>query len=157
MRYLPLTETDREDMLARIGVPDVDALFSDVPNGKLLKEPLDLPRAKGELEVERILGRVRQCRDARQREEARAALDRVDEAENRVELRAVGGIGFPRHERPASFGKVFRRFGQKIVQKIVHRGTGAPQKSRLHHGGQWLMEGLYSERPEAADSLPLTP
>lgn len=58
MRYLPLTETDREDMLARIGVPDVDALFSDVPKGKLLKEPLDLPRAKGELEVERILGRM---------------------------------------------------------------------------------------------------
>lgn len=58
MRYLPLTETDREDMLARIGVTDVDALFSDVPNGKLLKEPLDLPRAKGELEVERILGRL---------------------------------------------------------------------------------------------------
>lgn len=58
MRYLPLTETDREDMLARIGVADVDVLFSDVPNGKLLKEPLDLPRAKGELEVERILGKM---------------------------------------------------------------------------------------------------
>ncbi|MFC5395874.1 aminomethyl-transferring glycine dehydrogenase subunit GcvPA [Bosea vestrisii] len=58
MRYLPLTETDREDMLARLGVSDVDALFSDVPDGKLLKEPLDLPRAKGELEVERILGKM---------------------------------------------------------------------------------------------------
>jgi glycine dehydrogenase subunit 1 len=58
MRYLPLTDTDREDMLARIGVPDVDALFSDVPAGKLLTAPLDLPRAKGELEVERILGRM---------------------------------------------------------------------------------------------------
>lgn len=58
MRYLPLTDTDREDMLARIGVPDIDALFSDVPTGKLLKAPLDLPRAKGELEVERIMGRM---------------------------------------------------------------------------------------------------
>lgn len=58
MRYLPLTDTDREDMLARIGVPDVDTLFSDVPAGKLLKAPLDLPRAKGELEVERIMGRM---------------------------------------------------------------------------------------------------
>ena len=58
MRYLPLTDTDREDMLARIGVSDVDALFSDVPAGKLLKAPVDLPRAKGELEVERILGRM---------------------------------------------------------------------------------------------------
>ncbi|WNJ89316.1 aminomethyl-transferring glycine dehydrogenase subunit GcvPA [Bosea sp. 685] len=58
MRYLPLTDTDRLDMLARIGVPDVDALFSDVPAGKLLTAPLDLPRAKGELEVERIMGRI---------------------------------------------------------------------------------------------------
>ncbi|TCR61080.1 aminomethyl-transferring glycine dehydrogenase subunit GcvPA [Bosea sp. BK604] len=58
MRYLPLTDTDREDMLARIGVSGVDELFSDVPAGKLLTEPLDLPRAKGELEVERIMGRM---------------------------------------------------------------------------------------------------
>lgn len=58
MRYLPLTDTDREDMLARVGVPDIDALFSDVPGGKLLKGPLDLPRAKGELEVERIMARM---------------------------------------------------------------------------------------------------
>jgi glycine dehydrogenase subunit 1 len=58
MRYLPLTDTDRLDMLARIGVPDVDALFSDVPADRLLKAPLDLPRARGELEVERIMGRM---------------------------------------------------------------------------------------------------
>jgi len=58
MRYLPLTDTDRLDMLARIGVPDVDALFSDVPAGKLLTAPLDLAPAKGELEVERIMGRI---------------------------------------------------------------------------------------------------
>ncbi len=58
MRYLPLTDTDREDMLARIGVADVDALFSDVPADKLLKAPVDLPRAKGELEVERIMAKM---------------------------------------------------------------------------------------------------
>lgn len=58
MRYLPLSDTDRQDMLARIGVSDVDALFSDVPADKLLKAPVDLPRAKGELEVERILARM---------------------------------------------------------------------------------------------------
>ncbi|OYW97699.1 MAG: glycine dehydrogenase (aminomethyl-transferring) [Bosea sp. 32-68-6] len=55
MRYLPLTDNDRVDMLARIGVADVDALFSDVPADKLLKAPVDLPRARGELEVERIM------------------------------------------------------------------------------------------------------
>lgn len=58
MRYLPLSDADRQDMLARIGVADVDALFSDVPADKLLKAPVDLPRAKGELEVERILARM---------------------------------------------------------------------------------------------------
>ena len=58
MRYLPLTDTDREDMLARIGVADIDALFSDVPADKLLKTPVDLPRGRGEAEVERILAKM---------------------------------------------------------------------------------------------------
>jgi len=58
MRYLPLTDDDRSEMLARVGVPHVDALFADVPKNVLLKQPLDLPRHKGELEVERILGRL---------------------------------------------------------------------------------------------------
>jgi glycine dehydrogenase subunit 1 len=55
MRYLPLTPADRAHMLARIGVPDVDALFRDVPEAARLAEPLDLPRHAGELEVERLL------------------------------------------------------------------------------------------------------
>lgn len=58
MRYLPLSDTDRGEMLARIGVKTVDDLFADVPKNLLLKEPVDLPRRKGELEVERILSRM---------------------------------------------------------------------------------------------------
>ena len=58
MRYLPLTDSDRGEMLARIGVEHIDDLFADVPRDKLLAGPLDLPRRKGELEVERILGRM---------------------------------------------------------------------------------------------------
>jgi glycine dehydrogenase subunit 1 len=58
MRYLPLSDTDRGEMLARIGVKAVDDLFADVPKNLLLKEPVDLPRRKGELEVERILSRM---------------------------------------------------------------------------------------------------
>jgi glycine dehydrogenase subunit 1 len=58
MRYLPLSDTDRGEMLARIGVNHVDELFADVPKNLLLKEPVDLPRRKGELEVERILSRM---------------------------------------------------------------------------------------------------
>src|SRR3546814_7227267 len=71
--------------------------------------------------IERVFGGVRQRRHSRQGEEARTALDRVDEAENGIELRAVGGVRLPRHDRPARFGKDFRRFGQNVVQQIVHR------------------------------------
>src|SRR6187399_131007 len=56
MRYLPLTDEDRRAMLARIGVPSVESLYRDVPAGALLKEPVDLPRHAGELEVERAIG-----------------------------------------------------------------------------------------------------
>ena len=58
MRYLPLSDTDRSEMLARIGVTHIDDLFADIPKDVLLTEPVDLPRRKGELEVERILGRM---------------------------------------------------------------------------------------------------
>ena len=55
MRYLPLTDGDRRDMLAAIGVPSVDSLFRDVPDGLLLKQPVDLPMHAGEIEVERAI------------------------------------------------------------------------------------------------------
>jgi glycine dehydrogenase subunit 1 len=58
MRYLPLSDADRGEMLARIGVATIDDLFADIPADKLLPGPVDLPRAKGEMEVERILGRM---------------------------------------------------------------------------------------------------
>ncbi|MBK8908219.1 MAG: aminomethyl-transferring glycine dehydrogenase subunit GcvPA [Rhodospirillales bacterium] len=51
-RYLPLTDEDRQAMLAVIGVESVDALFRDVPDHTLLKQPLDLPRSQGEMQVE---------------------------------------------------------------------------------------------------------
>jgi len=56
MRYLPLTEADRREMLARIGVPSVDALFRDVPEIARLSGPIaDLPMHMSEMEVERRL------------------------------------------------------------------------------------------------------
>ena len=58
MRYLPLTPEDRSDMLRRIGVASIDALFADIPNDKLLKHLPRLPGHKGEIEVERIMGRM---------------------------------------------------------------------------------------------------
>ncbi len=58
MRYLPLTPDDRTEMLARIGVRDIDDLFADVPADKRLKALPDLPLVKGEMEVERALSRM---------------------------------------------------------------------------------------------------
>src|SRR6188472_4150597 len=58
MRYLPLTPEDRSQMLARIGVADIDALFADIPVEKRLKALPDLPLTKSEIEVERTLGRM---------------------------------------------------------------------------------------------------
>jgi glycine dehydrogenase subunit 1 len=54
MRYLPLTDADREAMLATIGVASIDDLYRDVPKEALLSRPVDLPRHLSELEVERI-------------------------------------------------------------------------------------------------------
>src|SRR6476620_3212910 len=58
MRYLPLTQEDRSEMLARIGVADIDALFADIPADKRLSALPELPRTKSEIEVERVLGRI---------------------------------------------------------------------------------------------------
>ena len=55
MRYLPHTDQDRQDMLARIGVDHVDALFADVPAAVMLGGPVDLPRRATEMTVERTL------------------------------------------------------------------------------------------------------
>ncbi len=59
MRYLPLTPDDRAAMLARIGAPDIDALFRDVPRAAVVgRERFDLPDTQGEIEVERQLSRM---------------------------------------------------------------------------------------------------
>ena len=58
MRYLPLTETDRREMLGVIGAKGVDELFRDVPESARRDGLVDLPRRNGELEVERIFERM---------------------------------------------------------------------------------------------------
>jgi glycine dehydrogenase subunit 1 len=58
MRYLPLTDADRAEMLDVVGAPSIDALFADVPAAARLSGPVDLPPHAGELEVERALGRL---------------------------------------------------------------------------------------------------
>src|ERR1700748_1955575 len=59
MRSLPLTPDDRAAMLAKIGAPNIDALFRDVPKSAVVSRSVfDLPDTQGELEVDRALSRL---------------------------------------------------------------------------------------------------
>jgi glycine cleavage system P protein (glycine dehydrogenase) subunit 1 len=51
MRYLPKSPTERQEMLAAIGVKSIDDLFSTIPEAYRLKAPLNLPPAMSEAEV----------------------------------------------------------------------------------------------------------
>ena len=56
MRYLPLSDADRSEMLHAVGAATIDDLFKDVPRDLLLKEPIaELPPHASELAVERQL------------------------------------------------------------------------------------------------------
>src|ERR1700690_1379300 len=55
MRFLPLDASEREAMLTRNGVPDIDALFADIPADKRVRGLLDMPPAKSEMAVERAM------------------------------------------------------------------------------------------------------
>lgn len=59
MRYLPLTDTDRSEMLQTVGAANVDDLFVDVPEVARLDGPIrDLPMHAGEMAVERHMRRL---------------------------------------------------------------------------------------------------
>ncbi|HEY0264477.1 MAG TPA: aminomethyl-transferring glycine dehydrogenase subunit GcvPA [Granulicella sp.] len=51
MRYLPKSPSDREEMLAEIGVKSIDDLFTSIPAEFHLKRDLNIPRQHGESEV----------------------------------------------------------------------------------------------------------
>lgn len=59
MRYLPLTPSDRQAMLATIGAKTIDDLFVDVPADARLDGPIhDLPNHATEVAVERHFSRL---------------------------------------------------------------------------------------------------
>ena len=59
MRYHPLTSDDRAAMLKKIGAPDIDALFRDVPKSAVVPlSAFDLTDTKGELEVDRLMSKL---------------------------------------------------------------------------------------------------
>jgi glycine dehydrogenase subunit 1 len=91
MRYLPLTDADRQAMLATIGVASVEALYRDVPPGALLAEPVALPAHQGEIAVERAF------RDLAARNLSPAAVPSF-----------IGG-GLYRHHIPATVDHLIQR------------------------------------------------
>ncbi len=58
MRYLPLTDADRAQMLDVVGVETIDDLFQDVPRSVRLSNLVDLPKHQSEQAVERHMGRL---------------------------------------------------------------------------------------------------
>lgn len=51
MRYIPITEEEKAEMLRDIGVSSTDELFADIPEAVRLKRPLDLPPPRSEMEI----------------------------------------------------------------------------------------------------------
>ena len=56
MRFISITDRQREAMLRAVGCSEVDELFADIPEAVRLNRPLDLPEAMGEIE---LMGHVR--------------------------------------------------------------------------------------------------
>lgn len=56
--YLPHTQQDIKNMLDTIGLKSIDDLFNDVPESMRMTKELDLPEAKSEIEVRRIIGEM---------------------------------------------------------------------------------------------------
>jgi glycine dehydrogenase subunit 1 len=91
MRYLPLTDTDRREMLAAIGARSIDELFRDVPAAARQSSPLALPAHQGEIEVERHMA-------------ALAAMNR-----NGSQGPSFLGAGAYRHHVPAAVDHLIQR------------------------------------------------
>ena len=55
MKYFPHTADDIQEMLAVIGVKSLDELYAEVPEELKLHRELNIPEAKSEIEVRRII------------------------------------------------------------------------------------------------------
>ena len=62
MPYIPHTDLDVADMLARIGVPDTEALFDEIPDDLRIDELEGVPAGLGEAAVSRLM-QARAARD----------------------------------------------------------------------------------------------
>jgi len=55
MRYLPLTDADRSEMLSEIGAKSSQDMYCDVPDQAILKTPTDLPNHATEMGIEKTI------------------------------------------------------------------------------------------------------
>lgn len=59
MRYLALTENDRQEMLRAVGLSNINELYDVVDNKDVLKKPIEnLPLHQGEFEVEKYISNL---------------------------------------------------------------------------------------------------
>jgi glycine cleavage system P protein (glycine dehydrogenase) subunit 1 len=58
MSYIPNTSEDQRIMLDTLGLPDLEALLTPVPEHVRLRRALDLPAALAEPDLKRVLGRM---------------------------------------------------------------------------------------------------
>ena len=58
MTYIPNTDDDRRQMLARIGVGKLDDLLRPIPENLQMKAPLDLPGSLSEMELMRNIEKI---------------------------------------------------------------------------------------------------
>src|SRR5690554_1253817 len=54
-KYLPHTEQDIQEMLKKIGITDIDSLFTDIPLQARYKQEYQLPKSKSEIEVRQTI------------------------------------------------------------------------------------------------------
>ena len=93
MSYLSLTERDREEMLAAIGVESIDELFREIPEGVRFGGELDIERALSEQE---IVAHLEELAAQERRHESRALVPR------RWHLRPLRAGGRRRRARSAA-------------------------------------------------------
>src|SRR4051794_20392474 len=92
MRYLPLSDADRSEMLRVVGASSIDELFRDVPEALRLNGPIEgLPMHASEMAVERHMG----------------ALSRKNMVAGEVPF--FLGCGAYKHHIPASVDHIIQR------------------------------------------------
>src|SRR5690348_18378134 len=105
MRYLPLSDADRSEMLRVIGAGSIDELFRDVPEEARLKGPIHgLPMHASELAVERHM----------------TALSRKNMVAADVPF--FLGCGAYKHHIPASVDHIIQR-GQYLTSYKIGRAS----------------------------------